>query len=266
MWGKLLVWLPGCLALLFWGVQTSSAHQYEETLEKAFAFKPGGKLILINTNGKISVGVWDKEKILLRAELKIEAQTPEEAKRIAEKAIEIDLTDTEIEIKTKREKATSLWKLLFGKEEKPKVRRMNYELTLPRKIDLDMRTVNGGIGIADIQGRIEVRTTNGGIDVSGVSGFINARSTNGGIRAELRKADPQGSISLTTTNGGIRLSLPQSIKAEILAKTANGRIHTDLPLEVQGSFSGGRIKGKINGGGTLIELHTANGGIDILSQ
>ena len=128
------------------------------------------------------------------------------------------------------------------------MRGVNYELTLPRKIDLDMRTVNGGIGIADIQGRIEVRTTNGG------------------IRAELRKADPQGSISLTTTNGGIRLSLPQSIKAEILAKTANGRIHTDLPLEVQGSFSGGRIKGKINGGGTLIELHTTNGGIDILSQ
>ncbi len=253
------------LVLLSFGVQTSFAHQYEETLDRTFALKPGGELILINTNGKVTVRAWDQEKLRLRAELRVEAQNREEARKIAEEAIAIDQTPEQIQIETKREKVISLWKSLFGKKKRSKVCRVDYELTLPRRTDLDIRSVNGGIGITDIEGGIEARTTNGGIGISGVSSSVNAHTTNGGIKVELNEVSPDESMSFTTTNGGIKVCLPQTIKADISARTTNGRIHTDLPLEVKGSFNSRNIKGKINGGGALVKLNTTNGGISILS-
>jgi len=261
---RLSVWLLACLVLPIFAVRASSAHQYEETIGKTFPFKPGGKLILINTNGKITVWAWEKGKLRLRANLRIEAQAREEAKQIAKEAIGVDLKDRGVEIVTKRKTRINLWRSLFGKEEKQKVRRVDYELALPKRADLDMRTVNGGIEIADIQGRIEVRTTNGRIKISGIAGFVNGRTTNGSIWAELREVNHQEPAYLTTTNGSIQVYLSPTIKTDIIASTATGRIHTDLPLELQGNFSGRRIKGKINGGGPLLELHTINGGIEIL--
>jgi len=244
------------------GVHPSLAHKYEETIERNFDFKSGGKLVLSNTNGKITIRSWDEERVQIKAELRIRAPDGEEAKEIAQKAIEIDYVPEEIRITTKGQGNKSFRNFLLGRKRGVSV---NYTLSVPRRVNLDIRSVNGGMGIADIEGRIEARTTNGGIGISSVSGSVNAHTTNGGIKVELNEVSPNESMSFTTTNGGIKVCLPQTIKADISARTTNGGIHTDLPLEVKGSFNSRNIRGKINGGGASIELHTTNGGISILS-
>ncbi len=259
---KRLTFISAVLVIISLGIQTSFAGKYEETLEETFDFKPGGKLLLSNSNGKITIEAWDEERVQVKAELRIRASNRDEAEKIAQRAIEIDYTPEEIRITTKGWRDKSFWDFLLGRRKGVSV---NYTLAVPRRVNLEIRSVNGRIGIANIEGRIEARTTNGGIGILGVSGSVNARTTNGGVRAELREVNPNELMSFTTTNGGIKVCLPQTIKADISASTTNGTIHTDLSLEVRGSFNSRNIRGKINGGGALIELHTTNGGISILS-
>ncbi len=262
MFWRKLIFTFGFFAFFTLGVHPSLARKYEESFERSLNFQSGGKLILSNSNGKIIIRSWDKERVQIKAELRIRAPDREEAKEIAQKAIEIDYTPEEIRITTKRWGHKSFWDSLFGRGRGVSV---NYVLSVPRRVDLEVRSVNGGVGITDIEGRIKAKTTNGGIGISGGSGSVSARTTNGGIRVELKEVNQDEPMSFTTTNGGIKAYFPHDIKANILARTTNGGIHTDLPLEVKGRFSSRNIRGKLNGGGALIELHTTNGGISILS-
>ena len=73
-------------------------------------------------------------------------------------------------------------------------------------------------------------------------------------------------MTFRTTNGSIKVYFPESLRADVEARTTNGSVRTDFPIEVRGEFSKRRLKGKINGGGGRIVLHTTNGGIKILEQ
>ncbi len=64
----------------------------------------------------------------------------------------------------------------------------------------------------------------------------------------------------------IRLYLPSGIESDIEASTVNGRIKTDFPVKVRGKLGRKRIRGTINGGGGLIDLHTVNGSISIYER
>ena len=60
--------------------------------------------------------------------------------------------------------------------------------------------------------------------------------------------------------------LPESAKADVSASCTNGRIQVSGPkLEVT-EQSRRRLEGRMNGGGTSIELHTTNGSIRVRSR
>ena len=91
---------------------------------------------------------------------------------------------------------------------------------------------------------IDVSNTNGLVTVSGISGKVVAR----------------------TTNGGVTLTVPESAKADVSASCTNGGISVSgVKLEVS-EQSRRRLEGKLNGGGTPIELHTTNGGVRLRSK
>jgi DUF4097 and DUF4098 domain-containing protein YvlB len=73
-------------------------------------------------------------------------------------------------------------------------------------------------------------------------------------------------IYLGTVNGGVTLGLPESAKADVLATCTNGGINiSGLKLEVS-EQSRRRVEGKMNGGGTPIELSTVNGGVRLRTR
>jgi len=73
-------------------------------------------------------------------------------------------------------------------------------------------------------------------------------------------------IDLGTTNGGVTLTLPETAKADVSATCTNGGISiTGLKLETT-QESRRHIEGRLNGGGTPIELHTTNGGIRVRAR
>ncbi len=73
-------------------------------------------------------------------------------------------------------------------------------------------------------------------------------------------------ISLSTTNGGVTLNVPETAKADVVATWTNGGMSVNgLNLDVS-ERSRRRFEGKLNGGGTPIELHTTNGGIRLRAR
>ena len=84
---------------------------------------------------------------------------------------------------------------------------VSYRLYVPRALNMNLRTTNGGISIRDIDSKVEFRTTNGGVKLTAVNGDVKGRTTNGGVDIDLDGSFWSGEgLDVETTNGGVKLS------------------------------------------------------------
>ena len=270
-----------CFAMLsmfciVFSVSPSQAEDDEQqkTFEDSISFKPVEALRLENLNGKIEVRTWEREEVRVRALIKATGRYTEEVEEIlGALKIRIEQTDNRLEIYSDHPRKEWGWGRSLS---------VSYELTVPKRIDLDLNTTNGSIEIGTVEGKIganttngsiyigtvegqlRANTTNGNVEIDGVQGSVSVRTTNGGIDVELTSSDGSEDLLYTTTNGSINISLPGDIKGNFEAKTTNGHIETDFPISVRGKISGKTVKGDLNGGGdTNISIKTTNGSIYI---
>jgi len=66
---------------------------------------------------------------------------------------------------------------------------------------------------------------------------------------------------LITGDGPVVLRLPSDFSADLDVHTGDGRITTDLPVRVVGSFGGRTLRGQLKGGGGRVVLRTGDGSI-----
>ena len=59
----------------------------------------------------------------------------------------------------------------------------------------------------------------------------------------------------------VTLQLPESFAADIDLHTGDGHISLDMPVSVEGGLGSNNIRGKLNGGGNLLTIHTGDGSI-----
>ena len=140
---------------------------------------------------------------------------------------------------------------------------VRYHVRAPKNAVINVTNTNGQVALTALDGNVRAHTTNGGVNGKDLTGGVDARSTNGGVTIDMAAVGPD-SISLRTTNGGVTLTLPDSAKADLSASCTNGGINVSAldKLEVSDQ-SRRRIEGRLNGGGTAIELRTTNGGIRV---
>jgi hypothetical protein len=140
---------------------------------------------------------------------------------------------------------------------------VDWELSVPRAIDLDARAQNGGISIEDVTGDIEFDATNGGIHLAGVGGDVRGRTTNGGLHVELAGTQWEGrGLDAQTTNGSVTLIVPDGYGAELETGTVNGGFDIDFPVTVRGRL-GRTLRTTLGNGGPLVRAVTTNGGVRI---
>lgn len=140
---------------------------------------------------------------------------------------------------------------------------VSYEVFVPHRSNLDLRTLNGGIKIADVEGDIQFHATNGGVSLSGLSGDVNGSTTNGGLRIELAGDAWDGDgMDVRTTNGGVKIDIPDGYSARLESGTVNGSVRIDFPITVQGRIDR-RIQAELGDGGKTIRAVTTNGSVVI---
>jgi hypothetical protein len=200
-------------------------------------------------NGGVAFYSWDKNEVLVRAMIQTYADTRSEAESLA-KSVKVETDGDRVRADGPYYRRHVSWSV-------------SYEIYVPRKIDLDAETHNGGISAEGIEGRIDFHAVNGGIALRDMAGDVRAETTNGGVTAMLSGAKWTGAgLELETTNGGVTLDIPRGFNAQLETGTVNGGINIDFPITVQGSL-GRRIRTTLGSGGPLVRATTTNGGVRI---
>jgi hypothetical protein len=225
-----------------------------EPWSKSYTLQSGGTLEIANVNGRIELTGSDTDRVEVQAE-KIGKGASSEAAREMLKRIEIveQVAPDRIRLETKLNRSG----IGVGHGE------VRYRVRIPSRANVKLDTVNGGIEVENVGGRVELETTNGGIVARRISGGLDASTTNGGVEAELEALAPDG-VQMECTNGGLRLRLPRDAKADITARITNGGIDVDgLELDSIGQQTRRRLDARLNGGGARVRLEGTNGGIRI---
>ncbi len=128
--------------------------------------------------------------------------------------------------------------------------------------DVMVTTSNAKVRCSCIRGKLMARSSNGKIEIEGHCGSVDASTSNGLIRACFDELGKDG-IQLATSNGRIVLDLPEDTDAEVDIRVDNGIIRNDRILDKTTRETGGRVLGRLGGGGPMIKLRTTNGSISL---
>ena len=109
-------------------------------------------------------------------------------------------------------------------------------------------------------GDVEVSTGSGEVELDHVKGAVRASTGSGNIHAD---GEPTGSWRLRTGSGDVVVKLPDAAAFELAAHTSSGSIESKRQIMVQGSINPHELRGKVNGGGSLVEVSTSSGSIRI---
>jgi DUF4097 and DUF4098 domain-containing protein YvlB len=238
-------------------------YNEQETAEwrKTYELQPGGRVEVSNVNGKIEVVPGQGNVVEIVAKKIGKASSTDLAKQALERIQIVDSSSGNlVKVETKVDRSNGGG--LFSHSQAT----VEYAVRVPANADVKVTTVNGGLEIEGVAGRLDAEATNGGIRARGISGQVEASTTNGGVEVELASVS-EGGVKLECTNGGIELRLPSDAKATISARVSNGGIDAHgLNLQNRGESSRRRLDGDLNGGGPRIELEGTNGGIQIRAR
>jgi hypothetical protein len=221
---------------------------------RELTFSSGGSLTVdASPNGGIDVEGAQRYDIQMRARVVATAETEERARQIL----------SAVRVEPGGDRLAAEGPEGLGRRESWHV---SFELSVPAQMNLSLRTVNGGLAIRDVEGRLEFTTTNGGVKLTNVGGDVRGRTTNGGVDIVLDGASWRGEgMNVQTTNGGVKIAVPDDYSARLHLATQNGGMNSDFPLTVSGRLDRG-IDATLGAGGAPIRVTTSNGGVRLLKK
>jgi DUF4097 and DUF4098 domain-containing protein YvlB len=153
---------------------------------------------------------------------------------------------------------------------------------MPREGKVNLRTGDGKIDLAGLKGEMDLHSGDGTETLDGVDGKLRATTGDGHIRAngrfdeldlktgdghvEVRAASGSSLSSswrLETGDGNVTLEIPGDLGANVDLHTGDGHIDVDMPVTTEGKIRENEIRGKLNGGGSLLTIRTGDGSIHL---
>ncbi|GAA4369169.1 hypothetical protein GCM10023185_42570 [Hymenobacter saemangeumensis] len=222
-------------------------QRYCETRDLTMSLPKSGPLYVdADQNGGISVRSWAGKEVRVR--VKVQAWGPDEA---AAKAVVagINISSAEGQLRARAGEGEN-WAV-------------SYELLVPEKLALDLKTHNGGISLDGVRGPVTFAAQNGGVSIVGDGGDVRGHTQNGGVSIVLNGKKWEGKgVDVTTTNGGVSWVVPANYAAQLYSSTSHGRISSDFPT-ISRSMMGGEVNLALGKGGAPVKAVTTNGGISI---
>ena len=142
-----------------------------------------------------------------------------------------------------------------------------FELSVPSKMKLMLKTSNGAVGIRleRFQGSVVASTSNGKIEVIESQGTMLLDSSNGKI--SLKSCALTGVNTLHTSNGGIQVELVPGSGIGLTAQTSNGTVSCNASNSKVEQSKKSRMEGVLFGqevdAKNMLDLKTSNGNISI---
>src|SRR5438445_11198920 len=125
----------------------ASATTLEETLDRTFDVRPGALVSLANVNGHIKIQAWDQPRVRIHAEKRVRGSSDSAKEAMSELKIEIVPADGGLRVITRYPKrGDNVLDWIFGSAASASV---DYDVTVPRTMDLDLENTNGTIEVSD---------------------------------------------------------------------------------------------------------------------
>jgi hypothetical protein len=141
-------------------------------------------------------------------------------------------------------------------------------LTLDRVSgNLRIKSGDGQVKITNADGAIEARTSDGNLSVDGVFHALALHTSDGTLDLSLREGTKlAGASTIQSSDGSVTIRVPQNFAADLSVHTSDGHVDCALPITTDHYQSGGEsheLRGKLNGGGTPLTIHTSDGNVKI---
>ncbi len=68
---------------------------------------------------------------------------------------------------------------------------------------------------------------------------------------------------LETGDGNVTWKSPEDLAADVDLHTSDGHIDLDMPVTTEGKIRQNEVRGKLNGGGSLLTIRTGDGSIHL---
>jgi DUF4097 and DUF4098 domain-containing protein YvlB len=249
-----------------WAALPAAADEWSKT----YTLTGQPDLRVDTSDANIHVSTWDQKTI--------EAQVTTERYKIGDDGIRIEERQTgdtvEINVHFPHSHGVTIdW----GNHSN---RRVDINIHMPREGRVDLHTADGHIDLANFKGEMQLHSGDGSQEVDSVDGKLRATTGDGHIRAhgrfdelDLKTGDGHvdaqatagsalaASWRLETGDGSVTLEVPENLGADVDLHTGDGHIDLDLPITTEGKIHEGEVRGKVNGGGNLLLIHTGDGSI-----
>jgi hypothetical protein len=134
--------------------------------------------------------------------------------------------------------------------------------------NLRIKSGDGQVKITNADGAVDARTSDGNLSVDGLFHAIALHTSDGTLDLSLREGTKlAGASTIQSSDGSVTIRLPQNFAADLNVHTSDGHVDCSLPLTMDHFQSSGdesrELRGKLNGGGTPLTIHTSDGNVKI---
>lgn len=257
----------------------AAAEQFEDRQTKTFDFKPGATLRFAAEYGHLDVRTGNVSNVQLETYRRVETDTKEKAQEIfndlaVESKPQSDGLDVRTYFKTgwverdgwdswegNRGPCMSGDNLSPGRDENRtyclkygrELRETRYTLTIPKKLNLYVKTRAGHISMDDVDGPVNAWSAGGHITTGHIGGAANIQTAGGHISV----VDSTGPATLKTAGGHIKIG---DVGGDLVANTAGGHIEAGhVKGSVKSRTAGGHIS--IAQADGAVEARTVGGNV-----
>ncbi len=129
--------------------------------------------------------------------------------------------------------------------------------------DINLHSSAGSIRVdsCEAAGLIRLQSSAGSIDASDVSGAVDAHSSASSVT--LRMRDVKANVKADSSAGGVRVSIPADAAADVDLSTSAGNASVNgLSVDIS-QQKRGLLRGKLNGGGPTVTLHSSASSVEL---
>jgi DUF4097 and DUF4098 domain-containing protein YvlB len=271
-----------CMALLAAGPLAATVHA--EDYAKSFSVANRANVHVDTNDGSVTVTAGDSKQVEFRVEYR---------GYVVDKTLHIESHQQGDEI----ELTARVNRLQFSLGA---IRRLHIEVRMPKDADLRVETGDGSIKANGLSGNIDLHTGDGSLTANSLTGVVRLRTGDGAIEASdldgkcdavsgdghirltgrfdvlgaksgdgridvsaLRGSKMESGWSVSSGDGSIEVALPSDLPVDVDARTSDGHVSSDMPITVEGIMSKSRIRGRMNGGGQTLTIHTRDGSIHL---
>jgi len=178
---------------------------------KEYDVAPGGKLeVDVKTGGEITVEGWDKNKAKIIVHF---------SGSKLDEDIEVDIDSKSGDV------YLEVWASGNARQ------RLSFEIKLPNKFDIDLKTMGGEMTVSNLEGNLKGHTMGGEIDLTKLTGDVDFTTMGGDI--EITDSDVDGKVH--TMGGKIML---KDITGNVSGSSMGGSISYDNVKKRSGETKG----------------------------